>query len=167
MSVVSDDRHLSAPLQPFFSEVNHNQETGRFLAVLCVFENPAFLDRICRHLEEHGDITADISISAEDALHLMMYVPFDAIVTEYAIGQSETNGFLKSVRRCGNSVPFIYFTHARDTLNDVEAREYGEVYAVEWEEDSPIRGFDALYHSVKQAVTRNRNPWKSQNGVFL
>ncbi len=110
---------------------------------------------------------ADICISVEDALHLMRYVPFDVVIADYSTGQSETNGFLKAVRRSGNLVPFIYFTHARDTLNDVEAREYGEVYAVEWEENSPFRGFDALYLSVKKAVAMNRKPEKSQNGVFL
>jgi hypothetical protein len=167
MSVVGDDRQRDAPLHPFSPEVSRDPGPGRILTVLCVFDNPAFLDRICRHLEMQGDIMVDISISVEDALHLMMYVPFDAIVTDYTTGTSESNGFLKSVRRCGNPVPFIYFTQVRDTLSDVESREYGNVSSVEWKDNPPFRGFEDLCRLVKQAAAKNPKQEKLQNGVFL
>ena len=167
MSAVDNGRYRDAPSPSYFFDMNRTPGTSHIIAVLCVFENPVFLDRICRHLEKHRDITADICISVEDALHLMKYVPFDVIVTGYGDDPIEINRFLKTVRNLGNSVPFIYFTSLRNTMIEEGAREYGGVSVVEWEEAAPLCGFDDLYLSVKKTVAANRKANKSQNGVFL
>jgi CheY-like chemotaxis protein len=139
----------------------------RVLQVLCIHDNPVFLDRICRHLEQRGDLSVDISISGEDALHLMRYVRFDVIVTDNTLGQMEKNSFLKIVRATGNTVPCIFFTRIRNAEVEAEARPYGVVYFVEWGEESLSQGFEDLYLSVKQAAAENRIGNVSRPGVFF
>jgi chemotaxis response regulator CheB len=140
---------------------------ARIHSVLCIHDNPVFLDRICRHLEQRGDLSVDISISVEDALHLMRYVRFDVIVTDYTFGQMEKNGFLKIVRDTGNTVPFIYFTRIRNAEVEAEARPYCAVHFVDWGEESVSQGFEELYLSVKKAAAENRMKNASRHGGFF
>jgi ActR/RegA family two-component response regulator len=72
-----------------------------------------FLGRVCRHLEQRGDLSVGISVSGEDALHLMRYVPFEVIVADFPPGQDEL-GFIKAVRARENPEPFIFFTRNRN-----------------------------------------------------
>ncbi len=167
VGIVGYRRYQDGPSPGFLPDICRSTGASRLPAVLCVFDNPVFLDRICKNLELHRDISVDSSISVEDAHHLMRYVLYDAIVTDFTVGQSKTHGFLKTVRYQGNPVPFIYFTRARDILNDREARECGDVFTVEWEETPLFRGFDDLYRSVKRAIATNRGLSNSQNRGFL
>ena len=141
---------------PISSENELEIDRTRILTVLCVHENPVFLDRLCRHLERRGDLSVDTTTSVEDALHLMKYVLFDVIVTDYNPVPVEKNSFLKTVRNQGNAVPFIYFTQRLNAEIETEIRVYSAVYVVEWEEETLSRGFDDLYLSVKQAAAKNR-----------
>lgn len=122
------------------------------ISVLCVFEDPLFLDRICRHLEVHGDIFADISVSVEDALHLMIYVAFDAVVTDALVWQDQTNGFVKIVRNRGNPIPFICMIRPGNAVIETEAHAYGAVFFVPWEKTNPSSGFDQVYRIVKKVI---------------
>lgn len=133
-----------------------NRAPGTPLSILCVFDNPVFLDRVCRHLEKKGDISVEISVSAEDAIHLMQYVSFDVIVTDQTCWLSERNGFLKAVRGRGNHIPIIYFTQARNAEIEEEARHYGGVYFLNMAGIMP-RGLDMLYQSIKHAALMSRN----------
>jgi CheY-like chemotaxis protein len=133
---------------PFSTEGERAVGKARVLSILCVYDNPMFLDRICRYLETEGDLSVDISISADDALHLMRYVLFDVIVTDYTLGQTTSNGFLKAVRDQGNPVPFIYFTRTRNADVEAEAGCYNPVSFVAWEGQSPARGFEDLCQAI-------------------
>jgi DNA-binding NtrC family response regulator len=137
-------------------------ESG-IISVLCVFEDPLFLDRICRHLESNGDIFADISVSVEDALHLMVYVTFDAVVTDVLIRDGQTNGFLKSVRDTGNGVPFICMIRPGNAVIEAEARAYGAVYFVPREETNPSCGFERVYQMVKRGVSEKKKSLRPGN----
>jgi DNA-binding NtrC family response regulator len=164
MNAVGSNRSRYVPPEAFSPDTDVAARPSRIIEVLCVFENPVLLDRICRQLEQHGDITVDICISGEDALHLMRYVPIDAIVTEYVVTPMEKNDLLKAVRGRGTMVPFIYFTHTRDARIEEEARRYGGVFFVEWEEKNPFTGFKELYRAVKRAVGANQRKKKSPKG---
>jgi len=135
------------------------------ISVLCVFEDPLFLDRICRHLELNGDIFADISVSVEDALHLMIYVAFDAVVTDALVWQGQTNRFVKIVRDRGNTIPFICIIRPGNAVIETEARAYGAVYFVTHDETNPFSDFDRVYRTVKMVVTRKEE--NSGPGVFI
>jgi len=148
------------------AEIERALSKVRVIPVLCVYDNPVFLERICRHLEQRGDLSVDISISAEDALHLMQYVPFEAIVADYPSGQEDLE-FLKTVRGRENLVPFIYFTRRRNTEVEAEACRYGPVYFIEWGEESLSRGFEELYLLVKQVATEYRKENDCRFGVFF
>ncbi|MHB8165011.1 MAG: hypothetical protein ACYDDV_11865 [Methanoregula sp.] len=137
------------------AEMERALSKARIISVLCVHDNPVFLGRVCRHLEQRGDLSVDISVSGEDAVHLMIYVPFEVIVADYPPGQDEL-GFIKAIRARENAVPFIYFIRTRNAEVEVEARRYGAVYFIEWGEESLSRGFEKLYLTVKQAATEYR-----------
>ena len=126
------------------------------ISVLCVFEDPLFLDRICRHLETNGDIFADISVSVEDALHLMVYVAFDAVVTDAVIWEGQTNGFLKAVRDRGNGIPFICMIRPGNAVIETEARAYGAVFFVPVEKTNTSFGFEQVYQMVKKGVSEKK-----------
>jgi DNA-binding NtrC family response regulator len=130
---------------------------GNVLSVLCVHDNLLFLDRVCRNLELQGDLSVEISLSVESALHLMKYVLFEVIVTDYTLEEMGKNVFLKAVRGRGNPVPFIYFTRTRNADAEDEACLYGEVYFIEWGGKSTTRGFKELYLSIKEAVYNKKD----------
>ncbi|MDP3565098.1 MAG: hypothetical protein Q8R70_11485 [Methanoregula sp.] len=150
-------------LLPFSAEGARVMGKARVLSILCVHDNPIFLDRICRYLEREGNISVDISISAEDALHLMMYVHFDVIITDYTPGLANNNVFLKAVRDKGNAVPFIYFAKTRNPDIDAEASRYSPVSFVEWGDTSPTHGFEELYKSILMAAAE---PGKGARSVI-
>jgi DNA-binding NtrC family response regulator len=131
--------------------------TGRFrtLSILCVYEDPLFLDRVCRNLERGGDMFVEISVSVEDALHLMVYVFFDVIVTDLTIWDEKPNGFLKAVRQQGKQVPFIYFARGKNAEIVKEAREYGMVKYLPWDETSSDVSFDELSRCIYEMAGKH------------
>jgi DNA-binding NtrC family response regulator len=131
-----------------------NPGTGkdRLISVLCVYDNPVFLNRICRNLENKGDCFVEISISADDALHLMVYIHFDVIVTDCTSWQSEENGFLKIVRSKGNHIPFIYFNRSRDAGIEEDACKYGRISFVVWENKTPTQACDELHYVMHRTL---------------
>jgi len=138
--------------QPHITPPGRNRLTGRFdtLSVLCVYEDPLFLDRICRNLEEGGDIFVEISVSVEDALHLMVYVYFDVIVTDFLQWNGEPNGFLRAVREKKKQVPFIYFSRERNTEIFSDAKQYGNVWTLTWNDgaSAPFGQLSQCIHTV-------------------
>ena len=165
MEAVTKNTNMKSLFPP--AEMEQAIGRDRIHSILCVHDNPVFLDRICRYLEERGDLSVDISISAEDALHFMMYVPFEIIIANYIPGKTGEFDFLKAVRGRGNPVPFIYFTHTRNTDTEAESHPFGAVYFVEWGEESLSRGFKDLYLLIKKAAAENRNGVSARSGVLL
>ena len=80
---------------------------GTLLSVLCVSGDPIFREQICRNLERDGDMFVEISESAEDALNLMHYLLFEAVVTDSLALRGEDDGFLRAVRDRGIAIPFV------------------------------------------------------------
>jgi len=90
-------------------------EPGDLLSVLCVSEDPIFRKQIRRHLEQDGEMFVEISESAEDALHLMHYLRFEAIVTDSLTLGAVPVGFLAGIRKMGSAIPFICLLRTLDT----------------------------------------------------
>jgi DNA-binding NtrC family response regulator len=145
------------PLQPSVPLVT-DPATGRnrILSVLCVYDDPLFLDRVCRNLEQGGDIFVEISVSVEDALHLMVYVFFDVIVTDCTVWQGTPHGFLKAVRQRKKTVPFIYFTRGKDDGIAGEARQFGPVRYLAWDDAAPVVPFDRLCRCIHEMAGQGR-----------
>lgn len=128
----------------------------RLISVLLVFESPADLDRICHQIEKNGDLMVDFSVSADDAIHLMHYVPFDVIVTEYDGTPGDRIGFLKRLRSGSIPVPVIYYARIPGILGEEGADQYGPVYFVRRYTDGPAPEPDELYLAIIRAVSDNR-----------
>lgn len=123
-----------------------------YLSVLCVYDDPLFLDRLCRHLEHSGDMFVEFSISPEDALHLMVYVRFDVIVTDCMSWQGEDHGFLKAMRRRGKDMPLIYFYRCQDPAHRVAPPPDEKVWSLAWNGDGLFPPFEELARYIHTAV---------------
>jgi PleD family two-component response regulator len=140
---------------PDFSGMGSGLKFPRMVSVLLIFNNPVDLDRICRQLEKNGNIMADISVSDEDAFHLMHYVPFDVIVTEYRAREPEQLSFLKTMRSRSMDMPVIYYSRSRDAATEDEALQYGSVYFVSRIAAIPAPEPDDLYPVIIRVVSMN------------
>ncbi len=123
-----------------------------YLSVLCVYDDPLFLDRLCRHLEHSGDMFVEFSISPEDALHLMVYVRFDVIVTDCMSWQGEDHGFLKAMRRRGKDMPLIYFYRCQDPASRIVPPPDEKVWSLAWNGDGLFPPFEELARYIHTAV---------------
>lgn len=133
----------------------------RTISVLCVYENPLFLDRICRRLEKDGDIFVEISVSATDALHLMTYIRFDVVVTDCAIKGSGGHTLLEAVRNRGKLVPFICFTSTRDPVFERETAGLGRVDFLSFGEVADSGSFYDLANLIRKKVHGADRPMKN------
>lgn len=122
------------------------------LSVLCVSEDPLFLDRICRNLERSRDMFVETLVSVEDALHLTDYIFFDAVVTDCLSWQGEQNGFLKALRKQGKKIPFIYCIGGQDPFSTEEAPRCGRVRVLTWGERGATRPFDELVGCIREVT---------------
>jgi DNA-binding NarL/FixJ family response regulator len=125
------------------------------LSVLCVSEDPLFLDRICRNLEQSSDIFVEISNMAEDALHLMEYLSFDVIVTDCISWHGELNGFLKTLRKQGMEIPFIYFLKGPETGSMQDVRRYGLVRYLVGGERETTPPFEELIRCIREMTAQS------------
>ena len=122
----------------------------RGVSVLLVFSSPVEMIRMCRQLEEEGMIAADTCVSDEDAIHLLNYIRFDIIITEYFTQRSDKNWFLKSMRSRSLVTPVVYYSSVRDRGTEEEAKKYGPVYFIYGNTSLPEPA--DLYPVIMQAV---------------
>jgi CheY-like chemotaxis protein len=83
--------------------------------VLLVDDDPAILQIAQAYLESDGDMLAKTAVSAIEAIKLMGYWSYDAIISDYSMPGGSGVDLLKALRRRGNEIPFILFT-AKDLL---------------------------------------------------
>jgi DNA-binding NtrC family response regulator len=158
LSGVYGDEILTQPVPenttvpPVFS--GHDFGNGRSspLSVLCVYTDPLFLDRIRRNLEQSNTIFVEIAFSVEDALRLMDYLFFDAVVTDITSWHGEPNGFLKAMRDQGINIPFIYFIREPETGSLKDARQFCNVRYLLWGKWEISPPFDELAWCINEAA---------------
>jgi hypothetical protein len=159
------------PLHIFPSGEEGGNGGSCLLSVLCVSEDPLFLDGIRQNLEQNSDIFVEISVQAEDALHLMEYLSFDAIVTDCISLHGEPNGFPKTLRKQGMEIPFIFFLKGMMTGSMKDIRGYGHVRYLVWGEKEATPPFDELIRCIREMTAkgagekaRNAFGWPQTNG---
>ena len=102
----------------------------RKISILLVFQSPLDLDRLCRSLERDQRITAEISSSVENAIHLMHYLPFDLVILEYPENPPDCPGFIRWLRKRSPCIPVILYGKTPDPQTVQEIRIAGHVYPV-------------------------------------
>lgn len=143
----------TTPLQHFPGGEGINGRSG-LLSVLCVSEDPLFLDSVRLHLEQSSGILVEISVMAEDAIHLMEYLSFNAVVTDCITLYGEQNGFLKTLRKQGMEIPFIYFLKGLKTGSMNDIRGYGQVRYLIWGERETALPFDELARCIREMTAQ-------------
>ena len=141
------------------------------LSVLCVSEDLLFLDSVRQNLEQSSDIFVEISVLVEDALHLMEYLSFDAIVTDCISWHGEPNGFPKILRKQGMEIPVIFFLKGTDSGSMKDISDYGHVRYLVWGEKEATPPFDELIRCIREMTAkgagekaRNAFGWPQTNG---
>jgi CheY-like chemotaxis protein len=153
---VNDPRDIPDILPPSPGPGRPAAARIRNLSVLCVYENPLFLDRLCRHLEgSDRDMVVEIAVSAEDALHLMAHIFFDVVVTDCMAYDGERNGFCKTARRRGKETPVIYFAPGADAAVLEEAAGLGAVKFLPFGESPAGPAFHELALLVREVARCN------------
>ena len=124
-------------------------------SILYVDDEPAFLDIARLYLERSGDLCIDTSLSATEALKMLLKKKYDAIISDYRMPGMNGIEFLKRLRGSGNSVPFIIFTGKSREEIVIQALNEGADFYLQKGGDAKSQ-FVELEHKVKQAVDRKR-----------
>jgi len=80
------------------------------LRILYVDDEPSLLGIAKAFLEKTGNYSITTLESATAALERLKLEQYDAIISDYQMPDMNGIEFLKSVRKSGNSSPFIIFT---------------------------------------------------------
>ena len=137
---------------PVYTDMGSGLTCPRMVSVLLIFNSPNDLDRICHQLEKNANIIVDLRVSDEDAIHLMHYVPFDVVVTEYNDTRPDRMSVLKTIRSVSMDIPVIYYLPSGSVSEEEEAKQYDPVYFVSRNAASPGPEPDALYPTIMQIV---------------
>jgi CheY-like chemotaxis protein len=93
------------------------------ISLLCIDDEPLFLDAFKARLEQEKDLTVTTAFTAADALDLLNRQYFDVIISDYAMPDMDGLALLKEIRARGGQSIFVMATAkrlshiARDALN--------------------------------------------------
>ena len=119
--------------------------------ILCVDDDPDFLEITKRMVERSGAISIDTASSAENALAMMEHRAYDVIVSDYQMPRTDGIEFLKTLRTSGNTTPFIIFTGRGREEIVIRAYDSGADFYVQKGGDLKAQ-FRELEHKIVQAV---------------
>ena len=140
---------------PVISGIGNRPIDYRGVSVLLVFSNPVISDRICRQLEKNENITVEMCLSEDDALHLLEYIRFDLILVGCTTGISDRIRFLQALRTMYPPIPVIYYPLLRDLPVGNETREYGPVYFFTRQTFGTGEGHEDMYPFIMQVMSGN------------
>ena len=125
------------------------------IRVLLVDDDPAVLEVTEIFLERSGDILAETTLSAADALSRLKSDGdlYEVIISDYAMPEMDGISFLKEVRSLGLELPFILFTGKSREEVVIEALNSGADYYLQKGGDPKVL-FAELTHQVRQAADR-------------
>jgi PAS domain S-box-containing protein len=119
--------------------------------VLLVDDEPMLLDIERQILEKKFGFTIEASESGEEALRILQSIPFDAIISDYAMPGMDGLTFLRKIREKDKQIPFILFTVKEREEIAIEALNSGANFYVQ-KEETPHVAFTELAHKVTTAV---------------
>lgn len=123
--------------------------------VLIVDDEPAILEMVQSYLEGEGDIFAKTAGSAFEAIKLMRYWSYDAIISDYLMPGGTGLDLLRALRRRGNGIPFLLFT-AKERM-EIEDEALGSSDCAFIEKGANLKDMlPKLKGAVRQMVGRRR-----------
>lgn len=123
--------------------------------ILYVDDEPDLLELGKIFLEQSGHFIVDTTISSGDALSLLDKERYDAIIADYQIPVMDGIELLKTIRRSGNTVPFILFSgRGREEVVIQALNEGADFYLHKGGE--PKSQFAELSNKIQYAVMRRR-----------
>ena len=125
------------------------------ISVLCVDDEPGFLELVKEFLETDKEFSIDVSASAQEALKSLNLQSYDSIVSDYQMPGMDGIAFLKAVRQRFGDIPFILFTgRSRDEIV-IEAIGSGVDFYLRKGGD-PVAQFAELAHVIRMVAGRRR-----------
>ena len=124
-------------------------------SVLYVDDEAALLEIAKIFLEQEGEFSVSISISAQEALDSLAISSYDAIISDYQMPGMDGIEFLKKVRASGSTVPFILFTGRGREEVVIQALNAGADFYLQKGGD-PAAQFAELAHKIRQAISRRQ-----------
>ena len=121
------------------------------ISVLCVDDDPAYLDITKRYLEEPGALTVTTALSVADALKEMGTNRFDVIVADYQMPVMNGIEFLRAVRAENPILPFILFTGKGREEVVIEAFNSGADFYLRKTGEPKVQ-FALLKDTIRKAV---------------
>ncbi len=121
--------------------------------ILCVDDEPAFLDLTRSYLSRSNGYEIDIADSAEAALDKIPSRKYDAIVSDYQMPVMDGLEFLKILREQGDNTPFIVFTGKGREEVAIEALNLGADFYLQKGADTKAL-FAELSNMIEQLLGR-------------
>lgn len=98
------------------------------IRVLHVDDEASFLEIASHFMQKIGGLEIHGATSVRSAMDMMSQVPFDAIVSDYQMPETDGLEFLKTIRAGGSEIPFILFTGRGREDVVIEALNLGADY---------------------------------------
>jgi len=125
------------------------------VSILYVDDEEILLDLAKTFLERMDAFSVRKASSASEALSLLESSPYDVIVSDYQMPETDGIEFLKRVRANYPEVPFILFTGRGREEVVIQAINNGATFYIQKGGD-PTAQFMELAHKIRQAVSRVR-----------
>jgi PAS domain S-box-containing protein len=123
------------------------------MRVLCVDDNRDMLDLTKTFLEDSGMIDVKPVSSAISALELLRKERYDAIISDYYMPKMNGIDLLKTLRREGDRIPFVFLTASRREEVVIEAVNNGANSYIQKGADGSM--FNVLRSALVQLSQKN------------
>jgi PAS domain S-box-containing protein len=125
------------------------------IKIILIDDEPSILDLSKQFLEFNNDISADVALSAEEALGLISTQDYDTIVSDYQMPGKDGIQLLKEIRDAGSKTAFILFTGKGREDVAIEALNAGADYYLQ-KGGNPGAQFAELKNMIMKSVEKQR-----------
>jgi len=139
----------------FYSANIAEGSTTQMYSVLYVDDEPALLDIGRIYLEKSGHFHVDVAESVDEAITKLNARPYDAIVSDYQMADTDGIQFLRIIREQYRDIPFILFTGRGREEVVIEALNSGADFYLQ-KGGEPKSQFTELDYKIRTAIDRRR-----------